>query len=59
MKKFEYIDSVLREQINYERYHKTEISLTEYLNMLGQNGWDITPIPRENVTDYFAKREVE
>lgn len=53
MKKFEYIETIHSSFTEYNhKYPKNQLTLEEYMNMLGQQGWEIFP-------GGMAKREIE
>ena len=58
VKKFEYILDVNSEFVKFtsEKKENRNISLEQYFNMLGQQGWEI--ISRDNAKPWFAKREI-
>lgn len=53
MKKFEYVATIHNGHTRYNNEHpKDRITLEQYMNMLGQQGWEIFP-------GGFARREIE
>lgn len=53
MKKYEYIKDISVGHNKYNRQHaKEQITYEDYMNILGQEGWEIFP-------GGFAKREIE